>query len=511
MRAGVNCPGYRNLLDLNFKDQSREVIRNCRLPARKKRPVAASIVVPVTSGSIGTPGDPGDPVDSEASCRNKAALTIARGSLTLPMQVMARSYLYVNYMTGGPRCGHMSYLLPLIDGSRNSAVDAAVNAVALAALSNIRMSPKAMLQAQQEYTTALSKTNMALRDPVMCKTDDILAAVVMLGIFEVMTCTDGSFIDRWVNHMDGATRLIEVRGSEQLARQEGLDMFTQLRAQVNLSRIYQERYSSPVFTKLTEEVQRDRTPDDQILDRLSNVVTRLTDFCADVKNRHIVEAREIIRTALNIDTELVSLLISVPPLWGYTSVKVPMINGKPITQAVWGDTHHVYHSISASSMWNNYRSARVIIQELIIDTVRDLENSGNNDVSSPQRNSLANQARQTALQLVEDICASVPYNLGIGMEGIGDFDTLGQDAMELSSDHRSDTGGPSIPNMPSPRFLIIGIAAISSAFNGLEKTTEDKLSFAHSITFSSYWSRWPHYDVASLSGCEFRRCMRRSS
>lgn len=47
-----------------------------------------------------------------------------------------------------------------------------------------------------------------------------------------MTCTDGSFIDRWVHHMEGATRLIEIRGSEQLSRQEGLDLFTQLRGQV---------------------------------------------------------------------------------------------------------------------------------------------------------------------------------------------------------------------------------------------------------------------------------------
>lgn len=47
-----------------------------------------------------------------------------------------------------------------------------------------------------------------------------------------MTCTDGLFIDRWVNHMEGATKLIEVRGPEQLSRQEGLELFTQLRAQV---------------------------------------------------------------------------------------------------------------------------------------------------------------------------------------------------------------------------------------------------------------------------------------
>lgn len=47
-----------------------------------------------------------------------------------------------------------------------------------------------------------------------------------------MTCTDGSFIDRWVNHMEGATKLIEVRGPEQLSRREGLELFNQLRAQV---------------------------------------------------------------------------------------------------------------------------------------------------------------------------------------------------------------------------------------------------------------------------------------
>jgi hypothetical protein len=65
-----------------------------------------------------------------------------------------------------------------------------------------------------------------------------------------MTCTDGSFIDRWVNHMDGATRLIEVRGSEQLVRQEGLDMFTQLRSQV-VSSNSKARLRYTVFLKVS--------------------------------------------------------------------------------------------------------------------------------------------------------------------------------------------------------------------------------------------------------------------
>lgn len=49
---------------------------------------------------------------------------------------------------------------------------------------------------------------------------------------KIVSCTDKSFIDRWMNHLDGAAKLLEARGSEQLSRPEGLDMFTQLRAQI---------------------------------------------------------------------------------------------------------------------------------------------------------------------------------------------------------------------------------------------------------------------------------------
>ncbi|EHK50886.1 uncharacterized protein TrAtP1_009259 [Trichoderma atroviride] len=410
-RAEVRCPGYRSLLDLKFKDQGKEVIRKYRLAAHKKRPIPTTSVELQPSIPCRVPPNSDD---SRALCRDKTTLIIPRANPVYPEHEIARSYLYVNYITGGPRGGHMSYLLPLLESSQNSAANAAVSAVALAALSNIRLSPKTMRKAQQEYTAALSKTNLALQDPFMCKTDDTLAAVVMLGTFEIMTCTDGSFIDRWVNHMEGATKLIEVRGSEQLSRREGLELFNQLRAQVSISRIYQERYSSSVFTKLAKDAHLDRNLNYQVLDQLSVVINRLTDFCADMKNGYIVEPTEIIRTALIIDADLVSLMISVPPSWGYATVDVPALDGKPPMRAFWSDTYHIYHSISASSIWNNYRSARIIIQEIIIDTIKDLEALTN--IGSPQRSYLANQARQTVLRLVEDICASVPYILGMEIE-----------------------------------------------------------------------------------------------
>ncbi|KAI1161687.1 hypothetical protein F5B18DRAFT_627264 [Nemania serpens] len=401
IRARADCPGYRNLLDLKFRDQNEEVIRHCRAPARKKR----------QDTSIAASSGDGSAV---------AITSIPDSALVRSVQQnVAKRYIFANYMTGGSRCGHMNYLLPLIEDPRNTAVNTALDAVALAALSNVRLSPRTMLRAQQEYIAVLTQTNRALKDPIMCKTDDTLAAVVLLGIYEVITCADDSYIDRWVKHVDGAEKLLEIRGSDQLTRREGLDIFTHLRTQIILSRIFQERYPSPILAQLTEQAEKYRDPGDRILDQLSTVVIRLADLCADVKNKRIVKPSEIIRTALSIDADLVSLLINVAPSWSYTTFRVPTLDGKYNTKAVWGSHYHIYSSIAAASLWNNYRSARIVVQELIFDTLRYLEGSRQHSTSTstnyPQQDELAGQCRQTILQLSEDICATVPFHFGLRM------------------------------------------------------------------------------------------------
>ncbi|KAJ5614034.1 hypothetical protein N7528_007688 [Penicillium herquei] len=309
----------------------------------------------------------------------------------------------------------MAYLLPLITDPAHVAVNSALNAVGLAALSNIRLSPQMMLKARHEYTKALSETNKALANITMSKRDDTLAAVVLLGMFEVLTCSDGSFIDRWMKHMEGATKLIEFRGVDQLARKEGLDLFTQLRAQIHIGKIYQEKYSSPLLFTLSEKAMDYRDPNDHIIDELGLEVIRLSNFCASMKDGTVTDPGEIIRAALTIDANLTSLFITVPASWNYRIVKVPVFNGEAITRAVWGDSYHIYESLAASSMWNNYRSARILVHELIIDTVKRLDAS-TSETDRRQQRALASQSRLIAHQLVEDICSTVPFNLGAGSE-----------------------------------------------------------------------------------------------
>jgi hypothetical protein len=82
----------------------------------------------------------------------------------------------------------MDYLVPLMKSeAASSHLQHAFNACALASLGN-RVSADGLDfrdRAYNEYTRALSATNTALQDPEASKTDAVLAAVLLLGMFEV--------------------------------------------------------------------------------------------------------------------------------------------------------------------------------------------------------------------------------------------------------------------------------------------------------------------------------------
>jgi hypothetical protein len=166
-------------LDYGFYNQSEEVIRSYHERAKsndKKRPV---------SSSAASDGSNENACDLANLATPPLTGSSPRRTLPQPVQDVARSYLFANYMTGGPRTGHMVYLVPLLESHPDHTLNAAVSAVALAAFSNLHASPKTMMKAHAEYATALRETNHSLRDPQLCKTDAVLATVIMLGMFEV--------------------------------------------------------------------------------------------------------------------------------------------------------------------------------------------------------------------------------------------------------------------------------------------------------------------------------------
>jgi hypothetical protein len=108
------------------------------------------------------------PIDQQASCFFMANFVL------LPVQDCPRGYL--------------DFLIPLLKKEQpKSPLSLAFSAVGLACLGNRRNSKALLTTADSIYMRALNKINVALRDPVLVLEDSLLAAVLLLSLFEVQT------------------------------------------------------------------------------------------------------------------------------------------------------------------------------------------------------------------------------------------------------------------------------------------------------------------------------------
>ncbi|OIW24601.1 hypothetical protein CONLIGDRAFT_100551 [Coniochaeta ligniaria NRRL 30616] len=384
LRAKAESCEYRDVLNLSFRDQNEKVMRKSQ--QAKKNSVALVPRVPIGAKDPTSPSPYRD--------------------LACPMAQLARGYMYTNYMAESHFGGYLPCLVTLAEGRPGSALPAAITAVGLAALANIHHCPEVMWEARQECNAAISLTKSVLDDPVASRRDDVLAAVVMLSMFEVMTYSDAASIRRWMGHVDGATRILEIRGEDQLNSAEGLELFRHLRVGICLSSILRERQNSPMIARLTEKAKHRMSPQGQTVDNLATVVLRINDFCAALTDETFKKPSDIIRAALKLDGDLVASLLDVPSSSSFNVVKVADSTEKFTGRTIWGDTYHVYRSIAVSSMWSNYRSARILLREIIVDALHAAEDTDHN-----QNNSLIKESRQIAAQLVDEVCASVPYHM----------------------------------------------------------------------------------------------------
>ncbi|KAM0278855.1 hypothetical protein ACHAQH_004933 [Verticillium albo-atrum] len=90
----------------------------------------------------------------------------------------------------------------------------------------------ALCAAQRHYLEAVRTMNEAIQDPILAKSDETLAAVLLLGLYETLITSSRGSIREYINHMKGAAMMVKLRGEEGLATKEGEAMFNTTRNQV---------------------------------------------------------------------------------------------------------------------------------------------------------------------------------------------------------------------------------------------------------------------------------------
>ncbi|KAJ3489369.1 hypothetical protein NLG97_g6010 [Lecanicillium saksenae] len=219
------CPGYKDDFDLVLRNETEATEQRARKAYNK------ALTQKTRKASSGEKLIRRAPIRSAESSNSFSPIA----SPIEPIEERSAHHLVSNYVLNPPQGterGYFQFVVPLIRAEHPSPhFKLAFEACALAYFSN-RMGSTAHLakDALHKYVNALAKTGRAIQDPTESKQDATVAAVLLLGLFENITARHSGML-AWSSHIEGAIKLVQNRGREQLNTSLGRDIFVTVRTQ----------------------------------------------------------------------------------------------------------------------------------------------------------------------------------------------------------------------------------------------------------------------------------------
>ena len=182
IRSSRKCGGYRNQIDLVFRDQSEDV----RSKAKGVKRVSKAVVLHEVSKPQTTSASQRGTCSQPTSDQDEIPALCT--SIQVSIQSQAVLFFFANYskeQSLKQKSIH-EYLPDLYAReSERSAFSSAITAIGLAGLSHRRSEPALLTASGQWYASALHQTNEALLEPLVATRNETLASIVLLGLYEV--------------------------------------------------------------------------------------------------------------------------------------------------------------------------------------------------------------------------------------------------------------------------------------------------------------------------------------
>ena len=320
-------------------------------------------------------------------------------SLIQPVEARALSFFLSKYILGS----NFGYLASFYSShsDREEQLSACIEAVGLASLSNELGSLELSERARKRYVHAIQATNKALQDAVLARKDSTLIAVLLLSLYEVMTCTSRPAMCLWENHVTGAMALIRLRGRQQMQSQLGLQLLNQVTASVAIS---SHRRKSEVPPELVTIVARalQHAPENDPSWSFRLISMRSANLRAAVAKGSLCDPTVIIAAALELDHEFVAWSRTLPPSWQYVTHFVNPANSNVVYEAC----YHLYPFYGMAQGLNAWRVSRLMLNELLWEQIS--RHHASSLVRSQGYTMLISQVGSNIAALCSEICASVP-------------------------------------------------------------------------------------------------------
>ncbi|KAJ9151896.1 Sterol uptake control protein 2 [Pleurostoma richardsiae] len=474
------CPGYRNMVDLMFRDESSHVIKKAKAKARRKSggmsagsgssPERASSATPPDSAVQEQPRgkrrmlDTTRPAESSKQpaaddsflpspeSGNWPAIPVGASLYTLAPSCQERgmAYFFSRYVTIDVNSCHQRFdfvydiwkPVSLLPGRQVDGVLASMTAVGLMGLANMTHSRNTIDAARKSYGIALNLTNNALRDPAEAVKDTTMLSVLILGLFEMMTEANHRTLKAWQQHIDGAAALAKLRGMSQFRTRSGIRMFLMLCQNVMISCIQKELPMPPTLVELRDELAKIFKTDEPSIE-ISRPIYMVLQLRYDIKRGNISDPDTMVDKLNAVEDEFDSVMSAFPESWQYRVFRVSRQH-----PAVFRSICHVYPAMWIATIWNGLRTCRILVLETIVSELNKLLKSGTiTDGVIFQRYEREHQKARSKLErLQRAIIASVPQHFGL-LDPLGSYvDTL---TPMSSAQGQADLGDDQLCDPPS--------------------------------------------------------------
>ncbi|KAL8936618.1 MAG: hypothetical protein Q9216_004833 [Gyalolechia sp. 2 TL-2023] len=409
------CPGYAHLFDLVHRDETESVSRKAQ--RGKRRALRAVTQAPKTVGQSGEQAPKGTiPPSSAIATTASSGLFLPKAFQDSPEQQAVNSFFSTYILIPRhpySRRGYLDCLLPLYQNTRHdSLLSLATTAISLAVQGGSPRTRHYRDISPSYFGKALLKTSRAIRDPIESVKDETLMAVLLLSFYERVIAVAEAKNTSGV-HDTGAVAVVKHRGKENGKSELSARLLLAVQTQVVEHCI---QTSSP-FGKTSADLDSLRPNTfDNAASRLTSLSASVSDLLAFanpiLRNRNEFPSRDqftaILDYCTKVETQLSTWPASVIDAWWWKPSRTfDNLPSHERSLFAYNRRVDVYHDIWVASVWNSYRSAVLMIQYTALQTLGML-----NPPPLSREATRIVTAINTVQGLVDDICGTVPFNLG---------------------------------------------------------------------------------------------------
>ncbi|KAB5515431.1 hypothetical protein GE09DRAFT_979621 [Coniochaeta sp. 2T2.1] len=415
VRAGKQCPGYRDQLSLMFRDENTKVMQKAHaqwgLPGSSdgtstSSPSSGS---PSSAGSPfafvnadGTPLPP-TPVSRRSSVAQQALLTASKLPMTVQPTLFEKGIqFYVDhYILGYPQ--EVKTAADLRDAPWMSTPDVAeiMAAVGLSGLSNLTRDSEIDLAARQKYGLVLRNMAQSISNPARLDPRVAVKMVVLLAMFEVVQGTSET-AGSVRAHIMGAAALLRSVVPKMTEPTGAFRGILQLLFSM-LIPCYTSDITVPgAALEWIMSSKQSLPPEDMPSAELLLTVARYLQLSATFRKLPLIhsqsETRRLRAAALALEAQLAAweeqqTQHSSP--WRYSTH-----TGDFPPEAAFRNRYHIYvNGMWSARVWNHYRWARILVNQTILQLEDDGESKGID---------FQEQHLETIHRMAEDTLISLP-------------------------------------------------------------------------------------------------------